>query len=98
MRGRLRFLIHDRDALFTAALSEVFKSEELRIIHPCPSWLATTAIDATVTVVATADGRLGGRGNNVTIGCRERPRLHEFARQILKDAGIDRWTLTRRIS
>jgi transposase InsO family protein len=30
--GTLRFLIHDRDPLFTTALGEVFKSEGLRII------------------------------------------------------------------
>ena len=29
---KLRFLIHDRDPLFTAAFGEVFKSEGLRII------------------------------------------------------------------
>ena len=34
----LRFLIHDRDPLFTAAFAEVFKAEGLRIIttlHCC---------------------------------------------------------------
>ena len=30
--GTLRFLIHDRDPLFTTAFGEVFKSEGLRII------------------------------------------------------------------
>jgi transposase len=34
--GTLRFLIHDRDPLFTAAFREVFKSEELRIITTLP--------------------------------------------------------------
>ena len=30
--GTLRFLIHDRDPLFTTAFGEVFKAEGLRII------------------------------------------------------------------
>jgi putative transposase len=34
--GTLRFLIHDRDPLFTAAFGEVFKSEGLRIITTLP--------------------------------------------------------------
>jgi hypothetical protein len=40
----LRFLIHDRDALFTAALGEVFKSEELRIITTLPQTPRMNAI------------------------------------------------------
>jgi putative transposase len=32
----LRFLIHDRDPLFTAAFDEVFKAERLRIITTLP--------------------------------------------------------------
>jgi putative transposase len=32
----LRFLVHDRDPLFTAAFGEVFKAEELRIIKTLP--------------------------------------------------------------
>jgi putative transposase len=32
----LRFLIHDRDPLFTAAFAEVFKAEGLRIITTLP--------------------------------------------------------------
>jgi putative transposase len=34
--GTLRFLIHDRDPLFTAAFAEVFKSEGMRIITTLP--------------------------------------------------------------
>ena len=34
--GTLRFLIHDRDPLFTTAFGEVFKSEGLRIITTLP--------------------------------------------------------------
>jgi transposase InsO family protein len=34
--GALRFLIHDRDPMFTAAFGEVFKSEGLRIITALP--------------------------------------------------------------
>jgi putative transposase len=34
--GTLRFLIHDRDPLFTAAFGEVFKAEGLRIITTAP--------------------------------------------------------------
>jgi putative transposase len=34
--GPLRFLIHDRDPLFTAAFGEVFKAEGLRIITTLP--------------------------------------------------------------
>jgi hypothetical protein len=28
-----RFLIHDRDSKFTAAFDEVFRSEDIRVIH-----------------------------------------------------------------
>ena len=31
--GRTRFLIHDRDSKFTAAFDEVFRSEEIKVIH-----------------------------------------------------------------
>jgi len=34
--GTLRFLIHDRDPLFTTAFGEVFMAEELRIITTFP--------------------------------------------------------------
>jgi putative transposase len=34
--GTLRFLIHDRDPVFTAAFGEVFRSEGLRIITTLP--------------------------------------------------------------
>jgi putative transposase len=34
--GTLRFLIHDRDPLFTAAFGEVFKAEGMRIITTLP--------------------------------------------------------------
>ena len=34
--GTLRFLIHDRDPLFTAAFAEVFKAEELQVITTRP--------------------------------------------------------------
>jgi putative transposase len=40
----LRFLIHDRDPLFTAAFSEVFKAEELRIIKTLPKTPRMNAI------------------------------------------------------
>jgi hypothetical protein len=46
--------------------------------QPCPSSLATTVIDATGTVVATADGRLGANGSKVTAGTRDKARLHGF--------------------
>jgi hypothetical protein len=34
--GTLRFLIHDRDPVFTAAFHEVFNTEGLRIIKTLP--------------------------------------------------------------
>jgi len=34
--GTLRFLIHDRDPLFTTAFGEVFKAEGLRIVTTLP--------------------------------------------------------------
>jgi hypothetical protein len=34
--GALRFVIHDRDPLFTSAFREVFKTEGLRIITTLP--------------------------------------------------------------
>jgi putative transposase len=40
----LRFLIHDRDPVFIAAFSEVFKSEELRIITTLPQTPRMNAI------------------------------------------------------
>jgi putative transposase len=30
---RMRFLVHDRDSKFTAAFDEVFRSEDIRVIH-----------------------------------------------------------------
>jgi putative transposase len=42
--GTLRFLIHDRDPLFTAAFGEVFKAEELRIIETLPKTPRMNAI------------------------------------------------------
>jgi len=40
----LRFLIHDRDPLFTAAFGEVFKAEGLRIITTLPKTPRMNAI------------------------------------------------------
>jgi putative transposase len=40
----LRFLIHDRDPLFTTAFGEVFKAEELRIIKTLPKTPRMNAI------------------------------------------------------
>ena len=40
----LRFLVHDRDPLFTAAFGEVFKSEGLRIITTLPQTPRMNAI------------------------------------------------------
>jgi putative transposase len=40
----LRFLVHDRDPLFTAAFGEVFKAEELRIIKTLPKTPRMNAI------------------------------------------------------
>jgi putative transposase len=42
--GTLRFLIHDRDPLFTAAFGEMFKAEGLRIITTLPRTPRTNAI------------------------------------------------------
>lgn len=42
--GALRFLIHDRDPLFTAAFGEVFRSEGLRIITTLPKTPRMNAI------------------------------------------------------
>ena len=42
--GTLRFLIHDRDPLFTAAFGEVFKAEGLRIITTLPKTPRMNAI------------------------------------------------------
>jgi putative transposase len=42
--GTLRFLIHDRDPLFTAAFAEVFKSEGMRIITTPPKTPRMNAI------------------------------------------------------
>ena len=42
--GTLRFLIHDRDPLFTAAFDEVFKAEGLRIITTLPKTPRMNAI------------------------------------------------------
>jgi putative transposase len=42
--GTLRFLIHDRDPLFTAAFAEVFKSEGMRIITTLPKTPRMNAI------------------------------------------------------
>jgi putative transposase len=42
--GTLRFLIHDRDPVLTAAFGEVFKSEGLRIITTLPKTPRMNAI------------------------------------------------------
>ncbi|MGH3377411.1 MAG: hypothetical protein ACRDP6_21995 [Actinoallomurus sp.] len=42
--GTLRFLIHDRDPLFTAAFGEVSKSEGMRIITTLPQTPRMNAI------------------------------------------------------
>jgi len=42
--GTLRFLIHDRDPVFTAAFGEVFKAEGLRIIATLPKTPRMNAI------------------------------------------------------
>jgi transposase InsO family protein len=42
--GTLRFLIHDRDPLFTSAFAEVFKAEGLRIIKSLPKTPRLNAI------------------------------------------------------
>jgi putative transposase len=42
--GTLRFLIHDRDPLFTAAFDEVFKAEGMRIITTLPKTPRMNAI------------------------------------------------------
>jgi hypothetical protein len=42
--GTVRFLIHDRDPLFTAAFGEVFKAEGIRIITTLPKTLRMNAI------------------------------------------------------
>jgi putative transposase len=42
--GTLRFLIHDRDPVFTAAFGEVFKAEGLRIITTLPKTPRMNAI------------------------------------------------------
>ena len=42
--GTLRFLIHDRDPLFTTAFGEVFKAEGLRIITTLPRTPSMNAI------------------------------------------------------
>jgi putative transposase len=47
--GTLRFLIHDRDPVFTAAFAEVFRSEGLRIITTSPKTPRMNAICERVT-------------------------------------------------
>jgi putative transposase len=42
--GTLRFLIHDRDPIFTTAFAEVFKAEELQIIKTLPKTPRMNAI------------------------------------------------------
>ena len=42
--GTLRFLIHDRDPLFTAAFADVFKAEGMRIIKTLPKTPRMNAI------------------------------------------------------
>jgi transposase InsO family protein len=42
--GTLRFLIHDRDPVFTTAFGEVFRSERLRIITTLPKTPRMNAI------------------------------------------------------
>jgi transposase InsO family protein len=42
--GALRFLVHDRDPVFTTAFGEVFRSEGLRIITILPKTPRMNAI------------------------------------------------------
>jgi putative transposase len=42
--GTLRFLIHDRDPLFTVAFGEVFKADGMRIIKTLPKTLRMNVI------------------------------------------------------
>jgi putative transposase len=42
--GTLRFLIHDRDPIFTVAFGEVFKADEIRIIKTLPKTPRMNAI------------------------------------------------------
>ncbi|GAA2171578.1 hypothetical protein GCM10009727_96890 [Actinomadura napierensis] len=42
--GTLRFLVHDRDPVFTGAFDEVFKAEGVRIIRTLPRTLRMNAI------------------------------------------------------
>lgn len=42
--GKLRFVIHDRDPIFTAAFDEVFKANGLRVVRTLPRTPRTNAI------------------------------------------------------
>jgi hypothetical protein len=44
----------------------------------CPPQLATTAVDPTGTAVATADGRVFGSGNEVSVGTERNSSLYQF--------------------
>jgi hypothetical protein len=44
--------------------------------QPCPPGLATTTTDPAGAVVATADGRVGANGNQVSAGTQDKTRLH----------------------
>ena len=57
--GALRFLIHDRDPLFTTAFGEVFKAEGLRIITTLPKTPRMNAICE--RVIGTLRRELPGR-------------------------------------
>ena len=47
--GTLRFLIHDRDPLFTAAFGAVFRAEGLRIVTALPGTPRMNAVCERVT-------------------------------------------------
>ena len=64
--GALRFLIHDRDSLFTAAFGEVFKSEGLRIITTL-SQTPRMNSDSTLPPMLVAGSRLPGANRVETI-------------------------------
>jgi hypothetical protein len=62
--GTLRFLIHDRDPLFTTAFREVFRAEGLRIITTLPKAPRMNAICE--RVIGTLWAELHARGEQAT--------------------------------